>query len=286
MISSKSWLETLTRRLSDHYEHSEAKRIAFLFFQHLTQFSRTDLLLDKPILQLPEHWESLFNRLLLHEPIQYVLGQAPFYGRMFSVNPSVLIPRPETEELVQLVIRHIQSGGWPSPRLLDIGTGSGCIAISLAKELPLAYLEAWDVSADALQVAHQNARLLDAQVVFRRRNALMEEPSITPLFEAIVSNPPYVAQSERQQMKPNVLDFEPHLALFVTDDDPLVFYKKIAQIGQYQLTSNGFCCVEINEHFGPETVEVFVQSSYHPVHLISDIHGKNRFVLAYKQPSA
>ena len=286
MISSKALFDNLTSQLSAYYPRLEAQSIVYLLLHHYCQATRTDILLNK---NLDDHtdWPSIMARLQQHEPVQYVIGEADFYGRKFVVNPSVLIPRPETEELVQWVISTVKrwSKSTTQPiKLLDIGTGSGCIAITLAKELPQVQVWAWDVSAEALEVARQNAERYQATIFFEQIDVLAYDPtcaSLDELFLAIVSNPPYVTYSESKQMQENVLLHEPHLALFVADDDPLIFYKKIAQIAQHCLVADGGCFMEINEQYGTETKQLFEEKSFQLVQLLQDIHGKERFVGAF-----
>lgn len=286
MISSKALFNNLTSQLSAHYPRSEAQSIVYLLLLYYCQATRTDILLNK---SLDDHtdWPSIMARLQQYEPVQYVIGEADFYGRKFVVNPSVLIPRPETEELVQWVIATVKQWSKSSTqpiKLLDIGTGSGCIAVTLAKELPQAQVWAWDVSAEAIQVARQNAERHQATIFFEQIDVLAYNPTLVSsdeLFLAIVSNPPYVTQSESKQMQENVLLHEPHLALFVADDDPLIFYKKIAQIAKHRLVANGGCFMEINEQYGVETKQLFEEKPFQLVQLLQDIHGKERFVGAF-----
>lgn len=287
MISSKALFDNLTSQLSAHYASSEAQSIVFLLLHHYCQATRTDILLNK---SLDDHidWPSIMVRLQQHEPVQYVIGESDFYGRKFVVNSSVLIPRPETEELVQWVISTVKRWNKSTTqpiKLLDIGTGSGCIAITLAKELPQAQVWAWDISAEALAVARQNAEHHQVNVFFEQIDVLTYNPAFAPSdesFLAIVSNPPYVTNSESAQIQPNVLLHEPHLALFVADDDPLIFYKKIAQIAEHQLVEGGGCFMEINEQFGSETKQLFEREPFQSAQLLQDIHGKERFVGAFK----
>ncbi|MBC7890824.1 MAG: peptide chain release factor N(5)-glutamine methyltransferase, partial [Sphingobacteriaceae bacterium] len=205
------------------------------------------------------------------------------YGRTFRVTPATLIPRPETEELVHSVLREVnnfQSRGEPFS-ILDIGTGSGCIAVTLALELPNTVISAWDISEKALAVARQNAERLGAKVRFEQQDALNFHSSLlTSHFSLLVSNPPYVARAEAAAMQPNVLDHEPHLALFVPDEDPLVFYRAIARMGAEALVSGGLVFVEINERFGAETAAVFVENGFASAKVLQDLSGKDRFVRA------
>ena len=209
-------------------------------------------------------------------PIQYIRGFAEFDGRRFKVAPGVLIPRPETVELVELVARENAS----ARRLLDIGTGSGCIAISLDKKLPEAEVEAWDISEDALAIARENNKELAADVTFLQRDVLSDDWKKAPSFDVIVSNPPYVTEAEKKDMDANVLDWEPELALFVPDDDPLRFYRRIADLGRELLLPDGKLYFEVNQAYGRETAHILEMNQYHDVRVIRDIFGKERIVTA------
>ena len=220
--------------------------------------------------------ENIIFRLQKNEPIQYIRGFAEFDGRRFKVAPGVLIPRPETVELVELVARENAS----ARRLLDIGTGSGCIAISLDKKLPEAEVEAWDISEDALAIARENNKELAADVTFLQRDVLFDDWEKAPSFDVIVSNPPYVTEAEKKDMDANVLDWEPELALFVPDDDPLRFYRRIADLGRELLLPDGKLYFEINQAYGRETAHILEMNQYHDVRVIKDIFGKDRIVTA------
>lgn len=220
--------------------------------------------------------ESILRRLCNFEPLQYVQGTARFLGRDFRVAPGVLIPRPETEELVEGMLKELPA----VCRILDIGTGSGCIAVTLSKELPEAQVTAWDVSEVALALASENNRLLQGSVRFERRDVLTCRPSADDRFDVLVSNPPYVTEAERQEMERNVLDWEPSLALFVPDDDPLRFYRRIGELGREMLTEGGRLYFEINRAFGEATVAMLRGQGYVNVRNRKDISGNDRFVIA------
>lgn len=220
--------------------------------------------------------ESIVERLKKNEPIQYIQGETCFYGSMFRVAPGVLIPRPETEELVDLVVKEAATG----TRLLDIGTGSGCIAISLAKHIPQAVVTAWDVSEEALAIAGENNRDLKAGVHFEKMDVLSAEPVDDDQYDMIVSNPPYVTESEKNEMEPNVLDWEPRLALFVPDNDPLRFYRRIASLGRKMLRLHGRLYFEINRAYGEEVLQMLHEQGYEELRLIKDISGNDRIVTA------
>lgn len=251
-----------------------------MLLEYYLHLRNVDVLVDRPLAanDAQPDWDAIVSRINANEPIQHIIGSAEFCGLTFRVSPSVLIPRPETEELIRLVTRHYSE---PDEKvsILDIGTGSGCIAIVLARFLPHASVEGWDVSDEALGVASENARQLLADVEFRKVD-ILDAQGLTPdtQFDCVVSNPPYVTISEAENMLPNVLRFEPHQALFVEDSDPLLFYRAIAEFGKTHLKADGRCYVEINEHFGTETRELFARAGYVEVELMKDIHGKDRFV--------
>lgn len=212
------------------------------------------------------------------EPLQYIEGRTLFLGREFWVAPGVLIPRPETEELVELMLKEIPADA----RILDVGTGSGCIAISLAKALPDALVTAWDVSPEALSVARANARKLQADVRFVECDVLACQVDEVGLYDVIVSNPPYVTEAEKADMEPNVLQWEPSLALFVPDDDPLRFYRRIAVLGRDMLADGGRLYFEINRAYGREMVEMLRTMGYVRVRVKKDLSQNDRFVIAEK----
>ena len=220
------------------------------------------------------------ERLSEGEPIQYVLGYAEFFGRKFKVNPAVLIPRPETELLVEEAVRMLRAVG-PKPRVLDLCTGSGCIAWSVAFGAPGAEVTAVDISPEALGLAETQFSVLPAEVtapVFVRSDVLATCPEIDGSFDLLVSNPPYVMEKEKSLMRRNVLDYEPGLALFVPDDDPLLFYKAMATAATRLLAPTGVGMVEINEALGPETEEIFRSAGYSETEIIRDFFAKDRFV--------
>ncbi|MDG1778231.1 MAG: peptide chain release factor N(5)-glutamine methyltransferase [Flavobacteriaceae bacterium] len=224
-------------------------------------------------------FEHALGRLKNHEPIQYILGTAYFFGGTYSVNPSVLIPRPETEELVAWILSHFDSKD--APTILDLGTGSGCIAVALAKALPHAQVFALDVSLDALEVARSNARKNNTKVNFIEGDML--DWSSKLCFDVVVSNPPYVCALEQNQMNENVLAHEPHLALFVSDDAPLIFYEALKNITQTNLKPNGLCFAEINEHYGNETKALFDALNFKNRVIKKDTFGKDRMLKAQKK---
>ena len=223
----------------------------------------------------------LFLRLLQGEPVQYVVGRAEFGGRWFFVRPGVLIPRPETEELCTLI-----TSEWKEKKdanVLDIGTGSGCIAITIALDMPQSHVTAWDISQDALAVAQANARRLGADVKFERRDALALQPRGEE-WDVIVSNPPYICNKEKKDMAANVLDHEPHSALFVPDDRPLLFYTAITRYAHSTLRPGGALYFELNPLYADQTADMARQTGFAEVAVINDMYGKKRMMKAVKHP--
>lgn len=221
---------------------------------------------------------EIIKRLNRYEPIQYILGYAWFRGRKFKVTPSVLIPRPETEELVQIVV-DIMKPRPSQPRILDIGTGSGCIPVSLALELGGSLLFGLDISEEALAIAVENARQLNAAVQFSRVDILKDEIPVT-MLDVVISNPPYITRAESESMQRTVTDSEPHLALFVNDDDPLIFYRTIARKARFVLKPSGHLVFEINARFGNEVKALLQSEGYNRVEIHKDVSGKDRFAVA------
>jgi release factor glutamine methyltransferase len=281
MLNSKDIFNDLRQSLTQHYDSQEAQAIAFLVLEHTFNLSKTEVLIEKKIKELPQNWSAIQLALAGHVPVQYVLGQAYFYGLRFQVNPGVLIPRPETEELVAAAIDLGQAEPQPI-KVLDIGTGSGCIAIAMAKYLVNSQVTAYDISELALATAKQNAINNQVTVNFEQRD-ILKTGHIADQFELVLSNPPYVRESEKAQMLAHVNDHEPHLALFVTDQNPLIFYKAIAQFCMTNLKAGGHCLVEINEAFGQETAQIFEVDFFQNVKIIKDIHQKDRFVVATRK---
>lgn len=282
-MAAKTLFNYLISEITSVYEENEAKSIVYLLLEHYLNLSKTDILLDNFVNQSFD-FQDIIIRLKAQEPVQYIIGETEFYGRKFKVTPDTLIPRPETEELVQLVV-----SSWPlavgsvaqSPiSVLDLGTGSGCIAISLACELPNAQVYAYDISEKVLKIAKENANRNNVNVIFEQLDILNFPPSSFPPFSIIVSNPPYVMNAEKSEMEQNVLDYEPHLALFVEDSNPLIFYKSIAEFASKNLITNGLCIVEINQAFGLETAELFWNQGFRYVEVVKDMFGKDRMVKA------
>ena len=287
--------QQLWHQLTPLYAVEEAQAITRLVLETTFGFSLTDLVCGK-VSELSADNETklheIWRRLEASEPVQYVLGKADFYGRSFRVAPGVLIPRPETEGLCRLILDGLPTG----THVLDIGTGSGCIAITVALEATQAQVEAWDISEEALRQAHDNALRLDAQVLFRQKDVLAEaredmlaearkgeESEEVSLYDCIVSNPPYIADKERTTMAHNVLDYEPSTALFVPDDDPLRFYRAIAELGLRRLRPGGRLCFEINPLYAEALRSLLVSLGYEAVTILDDDYGKQRFATARKQ---
>ena len=271
----------IRRKLQGRYDPREAGNLSRIICCEILGQHTVDYYLGKDIIlsvKEEQELESILARLHNFEPIQYILEEARFLGRTFRVTPGVLIPRPETEELVEMMLKELS----PVSRVLDVGTGSGCIAISLAKELPESQVTAWDVSGEALSIAAANSKALQASVRFEQRDVLTYEPCVADCYDVIVSNPPYVTEAEKQEMEHNVLDWEPSLALFVPDTDPLRFYRRIAVLGLEMLTSGGKLYFEINRAFGKDTVAMLCEAGYRTVRLQKDISHNDRFVIAEK----
>ena len=249
-----------------------------LIFATLNYFgvSKTDVISDKPVDLDYSKLSPVISRLNQHEPLQYILNEAWFYGRNFFVDPSVLIPRPETELIVEESKKVLCGAGG---RILDIGTGSGCIALSIALEFPQAIVTGIDVSEAALEIARKNAKALDVPVAFQKADILNGLPTDWN-FDLIVSNPPYISVQEKSSLPENVIRHEPHLALFASETDPLVFYRAIAKAAKQTLRPNGVLIVEINEHFGGNVKTIFNQAGFAHTQIIKDFYGKDRVISA------
>lgn len=223
---------------------------------------------------------QIIHRLQNNEPIQYITGKGYFFGYEFKVTSATLIPRPETEELVDWVLTEMKKQPAKKWRVLDIGTGTGCIPITIKKEFPLAEVSAIDVSTEALNVATENAKQLNAEVTFMEKDILTVKDLDT--YDIIISNPPYVRNLEKVEIKENVLQHEPHLALFVDDNDPLIFYRKITQLAHHSLADNGMLFFEINQYLGNETQEM-IQPYFKNITLQTDFMGNNRMMKAQEK---
>lgn len=265
--------------LQECYPPREAANLSRIVCCEMLGQSHIDYYLGKDMILSPKdekELESILSRLCNFEPIQYVQGTASFLGRTFRVAPGVLIPRPETEELVERMLEEVA----PASRILDIGTGSGCIAVTLSKELPEAEVTAWDISGEALAIAGDNNRLLQTSVQFVQRDVLTYQPTEDEYFDVIVSNPPYVTETEKKDMDPNVLNWEPSGALFVPDSDPLRFYRRIGELGRSMLTVGGRLYFEINRAFGEAVASMLRKQGYTNVRIRKDISGNDRYVIA------
>ena len=267
----------LWQRLVPVYGEGEAQAIARLIYEVRYGLTLSDLLMGRDSSVPQDELEQIAIRLERQEPVQYILGQADFCGRAFVVNEHVLIPRPETAELCQWILTT------DATNILDIGTGSGCIAITLAAEMPEAEVTAWDISEGALKVAKENAKRTNVHVKFEQVDILHLPSSVlqfTSAFDLIVSNPPYICNKERETMEANVLEHEPHTALFVPNDDPLLFYRAIAQYGQTALKEGGWLYFEINPLYAESLQDMLSKMSYHDITLNNDQYGKQRMIRA------
>ena len=263
------------------YDEMEAESFFYLILENRHQLRRIDLALDaeKEFSDSEiSNWNIILEKLKTQIPIQYILGTTHFYGSEFIVDENVLIPRPETEELVDWIVKlNTKLSKKKDLKILDIGTGSGCIAISLAKNILNSEVFAVDVSEKALAVAEKNATLNKVTVTFLHKN-ILETNHLDQKFDIIVSNPPYVRNLEKAEIKPNVLENEPHLALFVPDNDPLIFYKKIAELAAANLNPNGQLFFEINQYLGKETQDLLESLGLKNIELRKDIYGNDRMI--------
>ncbi|APY00656.1 peptide chain release factor N(5)-glutamine methyltransferase [Lacinutrix venerupis] len=269
------------------YGKEEVSSFFFLCTEAFYNISRLDIALNRKISITKEEQQPIFNALEAlkkEQPIQYILGETEFFGLPFKVNENTLIPRPETEELVQLIIDSKKSKTSTQLSILDIGTGSGCIAIALAKNLNNAQLYALDVSEKAIEKAKENATLNNVDINFLEGSILKDDDCNTLFknleFNIIVSNPPYVRNLEKVEIQNNVLNNEPHLALFVEDNDPLIFYRAITKFAKNKLKQNGQLFFEINEYLGEETKDLVESFGFKNVEILKDIFNKNRMLKA------
>nr|WP_315132857.1 peptide chain release factor N(5)-glutamine methyltransferase [uncultured Flavobacterium sp.] len=282
-MNIKEYRTQFIQELTLIYDAGEAESFFYLILEEKKQLKRIDLALHPDLVFSEEEigvWNAVLEQLKQEIPIQYLLGKTSFYGLDFEVNAAVLIPRPETEELVEWILESQKSKVESQKvKILDIGTGSGCIAISLAKNLPDATVFALDVSEEALATAKKNAENNSVNVTFIHQN-ILETEDLLQQFDIIVSNPPYVRNLEKEEIKKNVLENEPHLALFVADNDALVFYKKIAQLAQKNLLPNGQLYFEINQYLGKEMVNLLEKMNFKTIDLRKDIYGNDRMTKA------
>jgi len=277
------------KTLKKLYPTSEIDTFLFLILEEYLNFKRIDVVLKSNFEISPEDLTLLKSSTKLLEqevPIQYILGKTEFYGFPFILNEHVLIPRPETEELVTSVLNKISKLERLHPiekekklKILDIGTGSGCIPISLKRSLPFAEITAIDIANEALIIAQKNASLNKVNINFIQQN-ILKTTGLDDIYDIIISNPPYVRVSEKIEIKNNVLKNEPHLALFVEDNNPLIFYSKIAELAKSHLTKNGTLFFEINQYLGKETVELIKLKGFNKIQLKKDIFGHDRIIIA------
>ena len=274
--------EEFWQPLTKVYDIGEAKAIARMIYEIHYGLTLTDIVMGKADECPDEELKAIQERLLKGEPVQYIIGVADFYGREFHVEPGVLIPRPETAELCEWILEPKGKGrGLRDYSVLDIGTGSGCIAITLALEMPEAKVSAWDISDDALRIAEENAQKFGAKVLFEKRDAL--DISITSKhWDVIVSNPPYIKPNERDEMERNVLDFEPELALFAPETEPIIFYQRIGDYAWKSLNPGGALYFELNPLTAEAVGDYLRQIGFQEIEFRQDQFGKQRFLKAKK----
>lgn len=285
--------------LESIYPTNEAVIMADMLLEHFTSFSKGDRLMNKEADLTQEQEVAIHKgveRLLKHEPIQYIMNKCWFYGMELFVDPSVLIPRPETEELVAWIINDVRSSGYnvfsrgtadadetDLLKILDVGTGSGCIALALKKAMPQAEVWGCDLSEEALNVARRNGSALDIRVDFQGLNFLDQlQQKQLPTVNILVSNPPYIPIRDKDLMNKNVVEHEPHTALFVPDEDPLIFYRALAKFASHRLHENGSIYMEIHEDLGNDVVRLFSDEGYNKIELRKDMQQKNRMVKVSK----
>jgi len=288
-MNIKKFRDYFNKTLKKLYPTSEIDTFLFSLLEEYLNFKRIDIVLKSNFEISPEDLILLRSSTKLLEqeiPIQYILGKTEFYGFPFILNEHVLIPRPETEELISSILENVlktrsfhTNANEKQLKILDIGTGSGCIPISLKKSLPFAEITAIDVSNEALTIAKKNAVLNKVDINLTQQD-ILNTTSLNQLYDVIVSNPPYVRESEKKEIKNNVLNNEPHMALFVEDNNPLVFYNKIAELAKNHLTKNGTLFFEINQYLGKETVELIKLKGFNKIQLKKDIFGRDRIIIA------
>ena len=284
-MTLKDFRTYFTDTLKEIYPKTEIDTFFFLLIEEKLNLQRVDSVMQPDFLiinAILSELKVILKRLLKEEPIQYIIGNTEFYGLPFKVNKNTLIPRPETEELVEWVLKEVtelQIRKIEKISILDIGTGTGCIPISLAKNLSNSSISAIDVSGDALKVAQQNATLNNVEISFLEMD-ILETKELPQQYNLIVSNPPYIRELEKVEISNNVLENEPHLALFVKDNNPLIFYSKIADLARIHLKKGGLLFFEINQYLGKETVEMLKQKDYNTITLKKDLFGNDRMVKA------
>ena len=277
----KDSIRYIANRLSSYYDARECNSIARYIVEELSGMSYTDILVkDTKFSEVDrEKIDVIVKRLLNGEPLQYILGYSYFCNLKIGVDNNVLIPRPETDELCHLIIERYKES---APKILDVCSGSGCIALALKNGIPEACVEGVDISLGAISVARKNAENLNLDVEFNEYDVIADTPKIQNCYDIIVSNPPYICQFEKEIMESNVLDNEPHIALFVNDDNPLIFYDKIAELGCSILKSSGNLFFEINPFFYKELTEMLISKGYANIEVINDINERKRFIACTK----
>ncbi|MDB5230048.1 MAG: prmC [Chitinophagaceae bacterium] len=274
----------LSEVLQSIYDNREAANIASMVMEHITGLGKGERIIRKNEDLSAEQIQQFINiehRLLEHEPVQYIIGTAWFMGLPFFVNNAVLIPRPETEELVEWIVEENRKSKTENRKLLDIGTGSGCIPVSIKKKLPGLNVSAIDLSTEALKVAGKNAQDLKTAIQLIQSDILSEDEwDQFGVYDIIVSNPPYIAKAESAGMQKNVLHHEPHLALFVENDDPLVFYRKIADFSKNHLPANGILYFEVSETLANDVADLLQKKGFKKIEIRKDLQGKDRMIKA------
>ena len=279
---------TFLTELDGQYPKEEINSFFHLLVNHTLHLNKIEVALNPNFdvnNDVAEYFKNALAELKTEKPIQYIIGSTKFYGLPFTVNENVLIPRPETEELVNWIVKDAQKTNLQPTTILDIGTGSGCIAISLAKNLPSVEIYALEISEKALQVAKQNAKQNEVTIHFIKADILSSDAILNTTkdlrFDIIVSNPPYVRNLEKVEMKKNVLDHEPHTALFVDDKDPLLFYQAIADFAKKNLKKEGKLYLEINQYLGKKTISLLQNKGFKNIELHKDLFGNDRMLKAF-----
>jgi len=287
-VSVKMILDGFSQKLAENYRQEEIMQLAYVLFEEWMGWTKADIHIERQKFLKGEEvvrFRKALEELQKNKPIQYITGVSHFLDTKIKVTEGVLIPRPETEELVSLIINDYQHRQYESLSLMDIGTGSGCIPVAIKKQMPCFDITAIDISTVALDVARENSLLNQCNIQFILADILDRQKwKNFPVFSVIVSNPPYVTESERILMHPNVVDYEPGEALFVTDDDPLKFYKAIAEFAFLHLSRPGSLYFEINERFGNPIKELLLSTGFDKADVLKDIHDKDRFIRAKPHP--
>jgi release factor glutamine methyltransferase len=266
-------------KLKDIYPISEIENIFYMICDYKHELKKIEVKITNRLLSESEllMHRNIIKRLQTNEPVQHIIGEIEFYGLPFYVNSNVLVPRPETEELVDLILSETKN---EKLNILDIGTGTGCIPISLKHNLPNATVTSIDISKGAIETAQKNAVLNKIDISFLEKDILIADLLDLPQQDIIVSNPPYVLESDKKQMSATVLDFDPHLALFVDDSTPLLFYNRITELAKLKLNTSGKLYFEIHEDFGAETKQMLIKNGFTNTQIIKDMQGKDRMVIA------